>query len=197
MNLSLLWFSNRNYFISQGGIRDDMLRSNNGYRGDLINREVSGYFLGYNEAGPRSENRLSEMQARYSSGPDNTRGQTVLGTGESYKDIFERVRHTMHTTGSISDALGTSTNVLGGLSSINVVGSTDYGPQGGDNMVNGPLNHTFLGTQGSGIVAGAGYTGLNNVRFSSGQVNGNALQDVTRNAPYRVEGTKQPETRLP
>ncbi|XP_067016652.1 golgin subfamily B member 1-like [Acropora muricata] len=174
-----------------GGIRDDMLRSNNGYRGDLINREVSGYILGYNAAGPRSENRLSEMQARYSSGPDNTSGQTVLGTGESYKDIFERVRHTMHTTGSISDALGTSTNVLGGLSSINVVGSTNYGPQGGDNMVNGPLNHTFVGTQGSGIVAGAGYTGLNNVRFSSGQVNGNALQDVTRNAPYRVEGTNQ------
>ncbi|XP_015770883.1 PREDICTED: golgin subfamily B member 1-like [Acropora digitifera] len=179
------------------GIRDGMLRSNNGYRGDLINREVSGYFLGYNAAGLRSENRLSEMQARCSSGPDNTSGQTVLGTGESYKDIFERVRHTMHTTGSISDALGTSTNALGGLSSINVVGSTNYGPQGGDNMVNGPLNHTFVGTQGSGIAAGAGYTGLNNVRFSSGQVNGNALQDVTRNAPYRVEGTKQPETRLP
>lgn len=173
-----------------------MLRSNNGYRGDPINGEVSAYFLGYNTAGPRSENRISEMQARYSSGLNNTSGQTVLCTGESYKDIFERVRHTMHTTESISDALGTPTNVSGGLSSINVVGSTNYGPRGGENMVNGPLNHTFVGTQGS-IVSGAGYTDLNNVRFISGQVNGNALQDVTRNAPYRVEGTKQPETRLP
>lgn len=172
-----------------------MLRSNNGYRGDRINREVSGYFLGYNAAGPRSENGISEMQARYSSGLNNTSGQTVLGTGESYKDILERVRHTMHTTGSISDALGTSTNVSGGPSNIHVVGSTNYGPLRGDNIVSGPLNHTFVGTQSSGIISGARYTGLNNVRFISGQVNGNALQDVTRNAPYYVEGTEQPETR--
>ena len=190
-------FSTDRYFILQGGIRGHLPRSNIAYQGGVNAREGNDFYAGYSSAGPRSELRMSQLHQRYSAGFNQANAQTLPSSGQSYGDILERVRYTMHTTGSISDALGRSKLGSGAQSNLNIAGTTSSEFRRSGGTASGPLNQISVNASGNGIVSRDEYSGMNNVQVVSGQLNGNALNKVTRDVSFGGEEENQPASQLP
>lgn len=171
-----------------------MLRPTVAYRGETEFRGVNDLLLGSNVAGLRSESRV--FQPSYSSRQNNTNGQTLISSGLSYGDILERVRHTMHTTGSISDALGGSTPVSGGLGSAYFTGATGVGRRQSESLVGDSFNQTTVNSLASGMITGSGYSGID-TRFVAGNAGGNATTETVRSSSYGGEGINHPAAQLP
>ena len=166
-----------------------MLRPTVTYRGETEFRGVNDLLLGSNVAGLRSESRV--FQPSYSSRQNNTNGQTLMSSGLSYGDILERVRHTMHTTGSISDALGGSMAGSGGLGNAYFTGASSVGTGQSEALVGGSFNQTTVNSLASGMITGGGYSGID-TRFAAGVAGGNATSETIRSSSYGGEGINHP-----
>ncbi|XP_068737629.1 trichohyalin-like [Montipora capricornis] len=149
-----------------GGIRGHLPRSNIAYQGEVNAREGNDFYVGYSSAGPRSELRMSQLHPRCSAGFNQANAQTLPSSGQSYGDILERVRYTMHTTGSISDALGRSKLGSGAQSNLNIVGTTSSEFRRSGGTASGPLNQISVNASGNGIVSRDGYSAFKDLRNS-------------------------------
>ena len=146
-----------------------MLRSNLGYYGESEIRAANDFSLGPNIGSVRSETRM--FQPNISPIFSTTNGQSLIGTGQSYGDILERVRYTMHATGSISDALGRPLAGSVGLSSGGFVGGTGDGQRQSEPAIIGSFNQaagTSLGSKNA-----SGNSLLGNTRFQMSTESGN------------------------
>ena len=168
--------------------RNDKLRSNLGYLGESDIRGGNNLSLGSNVAGLRSESRV--YQPSYSQGTYNTNGQSLMSIGQSYGDILERVRHTMHTTGSISNALEGTMAGTSGLSSVRFTEATSAELNHSGAVGSGLFNQTMVNPLGSGNNTSSSYPG--NTSWVVGIAGGNATNEVVRNTSNGEEINHQP-----
>ena len=139
------------YFFNvrlQSVSRNDVLRSNLGYFGEPEIRGANDFSLGPNIGSMRSETRV--FQPNLSPIFNTTNGQSLIGSGQSYGDILDRVRYTMHATGSISDALGRPLGGSGGLSSGGFVGGTGQ-PAGSQRQSEPAITGSFNQAMGTSL----------------------------------------------
>ncbi|XP_078358455.1 uncharacterized protein LOC144643155 isoform X2 [Oculina patagonica] len=167
--------------------RNDMSRSNLGYYGDSEMRGASDLSLGLNVGGVRSETRV--FQPNLSPRLSATNGQYLVGSGQSYGDIFDRVRYTMHTTGTISDALGVPLTGSGGFNSGGFIGSTSVGRRQSEPLITGSFNQATATSLGSRNVVGSSYLG--NTRFVMGTAGGNSTTEGIRSTSITGEENQQ------
>ena len=161
-----------------------MARSNLGYYGESEIRGAND--LGLNVGGVRSETRVfhPNLSPRFST----TNGQSLIGSGQSYGDILDRVRYTMHTTGSISDALG---GPLAGSSGLNRGGfiSTSVGRRQSEPLIAGSFNQATVTSLGSRNVVDSSYLG--STPFVMNNVGGNSTTDGIRGTSFVGEEHQQ------
>lgn len=167
-----------------------MSRSNLGYYGESEIRGANDLLLGLNLSGVRSETRMNQpnLSPRFSS----TNGQSLIGSGQSYGDILDRVRQTMHTTGSISDALGgplADTSRL--LSSGGLIGSTSAGLRQSEPLITGSFNQATATSLGSGNVVGSSGSYLGNTRIVMGNAGDSSTTEGIRGTSFTGEGSQQ------
>lgn len=166
-----------------------MLQQSPGYKEEPEYRGLNDVLRGPNSAGLRSETRV--YQPNFSLRLNTTNGQTLASSGQPYGDILERVRYTMHATGSISDALGSSAvGSANGRGNASFTGNTSVGLRQSMALDNGPLNQTAVSSLGRGNVVCAGYSGVN-TRFLAG----NAGANVTATS-NEAESINQPAVQL-
>ena len=142
--------------------RNDLRRSSLGY---LRETDITGgndVSLGSNLVGLRFEGR--PYQPQYSARISHSHaGQSLTSIGQAYGDILNRVRYTMQTTGSVSDALGRIAVDTAGFSSTGLVGATGIalrqsGPVGISDLrysETNPLDSRNINSNGS-MVGGTG-----------------------------------------
>ena len=102
----------------------------------------------------------------------------------------------MHTTGSISDALGGSTAGSGGLGNAYFTGATSVGRRQREALVGGSFNQTTVNSLGSGMITGSSYSGID-TRSGTGNAGGNATTETVRSSSYGGEGINHPAAQLP
>lgn len=163
-----------------------MIRSNAGYLGESDYRGGNvDVALGSNLAGLRSDTRV--FQPSYSPILNNgQQQQSRMGSGQSYGDILERVRYTMHTTGSISDALGRTMAGNGGLSNAGFIGA---GLRQSEPFVSGSVGQTMVNSPGGGSNVAVSYHG--NARFAVSNAGGNSSAEVVGSTSYGGEESYQ------
>lgn len=169
--------------------RNDVLRSNLGYYGESEIRGANDFSLSPNIGSVRSETRM--FQPNISPIFTTTNGQSLIGTGQSYGDILERVRYTMHATGSISDALGRPLAGSVGLSSGGFVGGTGASQRQSEPAITGSFNQAMGTSLGSRNVSGNSLIG--NTRFEMSTESGNFTSEEMKSIPLST-GEKQPES---
>lgn len=141
--------------------RNDLRRSSLDLRESHITGG-NGLSLGSNLVGLRFEGRPHQPQYSARIGNSNA-GQSLTSIGQAYGDILDRVRYTMQTTGSVSDALGGTTVDTAGFSRTGLVGATGIalrqsGPVGFSDLrysVTNPLHSRNINSNGS-MVGDAG-----------------------------------------
>ena len=146
----------------QNMYRNDLRRSSLGY---LRESDITGgkdVSLGSNLVGLRFEGR--PYQPQYSARISNSNaGQSLTSIDQAYGGILNRVRYTMQTTGSASDALGGTTVDTARFSSTGLVGATGIalrqsGPVGISDLrysETNPLDSRNINSNGS-MVGGTG-----------------------------------------
>ena len=146
----------------QNMYRNDLRRSSLGY---LRETDITGgndVSLGSNLVGLRFEGR--PYQPQYSARISNSNaGQSLTSIDQAYGGILNRVRYTMQTTGSVSDALGGTTVDTARFSSTGLVGATGIalrqsGPVGISDLrysETNPLDSRNINSNGS-MVGGTG-----------------------------------------
>lgn len=163
-----------------------MLRSNLGYYGESGIRGANDFSLGPNIGSVRSETRL--FQPNVSPIFSTTNGQSLIGSRQSYGDILERVRYTMHTTGSISDAFGGPLAGSGGLSSGGFTGGTGAGQRQSESSITGSFNQAMGTSLGSRNVSGGSHLG--NTQFVMSTVGGNSTTEEMKSTSFGGEGNQ-------
>lgn len=150
-------------------------------------RGANDLSLGINLGGVRSETRVFQqnLSPRFSA----TNGQCLVGSGPSYGDILDRVRYTMHTTGSISDALGEPLTGSGGLNSGGFISNTSVGRRQSEPLITGVFNQATVTSLGSRNVVGSSYLG--NARFVMGSAGGNSTTEGIRSTSIAGEENQQ------
>ena len=161
---------------------NDALRSNLGYYGESEIRGANVFSLDPNIGSLRSDTRM--FQPNISPIFSTTNGQSLIGTGQSYGDILERVRYTMHATGSISDALGRPMAGSVGLSSGGFVGGTGTGS----------FNQAMGTSLGSRNVSGNSLLG--NTRFEMSTESGNFTSEEMKSIPLSTGESQQTTPQL-
>lgn len=104
---------------------------------------------------------------------------SLLGSGLSYGDILNKVRYTMHTTGSISDALRGPMSSTSGIVSGRFHGDTNSALRQGDPITGGMLKQSTISS-----------LGVRNVEVSSslGNAGGNLTAEGVGGDSYGKEG---------
>ena len=104
---------------------------------------------------------------------------SLLGSGLSYGDILDKVRYTMHTTGSISDALRGPISSTSGIVSGRFHGDTNSALRQGDPITGGMLKQSTISS-----------LGIRNVEVSSslGNAGGNLTAEGVGGDSYGKEG---------
>lgn len=176
----------------QGISRNDVLRSNLGYYGESEIRGANDVSFGPNIGSVRSEARM--FQQNISPIFSTTNGQSFIGTGQSYGDILERVRYTMHATGSISDALGRPLAGSVGLSSEVSVGGTGAGQRQSEPAITGSFNQVKGASLGSRNVSGNSLLG--NTRFEMSTESGNFTSEEMKSIPLSTGENQQSTPQL-
>ena len=161
-----------------------MLRSNLGYYGESEIRGANDFSLGPNIGSGRSETRVFEPNI--SSIFNSTNGQSVMGSGQSYGDILDRVRYTMHATGSISEALGRPLPGSGGLSSGGFVGGTSAGLREREPSITGSFNQASLGSRN--VLSNSH---LGNTRFVMSTEGGNVTSEEMKSSSFSAGENQQ------
>ena len=146
----------------QNMYRNDLRRSSLGYPRESDITGGNDVSLGSNLVGLRFEGR--PYQPQYSARISNSNaGQSLTSIDQAYGGILNRVRYTMQTTGSVSDALGGTTVDTARFSSTGLVGATGIalrqsGPVGISDLrysVTNPLDSRNINGNGS-MVGGKG-----------------------------------------
>lgn len=169
-----------------------MLRSNLGYYGESDIRGANDFSLGPNIGSMRSESRV--FQPNLCPIFNTTNGQSLIGTGQSYGDILERVRYTMHATGSISDALGRPLAGSGGLSSGGVVGGTGTGQRQSEPTITDSFNQAMGTSLGSRNVSANSH--LENTRFVKSTEGGNFTSEDMKSTSFSAGKNQQSTPQL-
>ena len=164
-----------------------MLRSNLGYYGESEIRGPNDFSLGPNIGSMRSETR--GFQPNLSPIFSTANGQFLIGSGQSYGDILERVRYTMHATGSISDVLGRPLAGSGGLSSRGFVGGTSAGQRQSEPSMTGSFNQAIGTSLGGRNVSGNSHLG--NTRFEMSTEVGNVASEEMKSTPFSAGENQQ------
>ena len=104
---------------------------------------------------------------------------SLLGSGLSYGDILDKVRYTMHTTGSISDALRGPMSSTSGIISGRFHGDTNSALRQGDPITGGMPKQSTISS-----------LGVRNVEVSSslGNAGGNLTAEGVGGDSYGKEG---------
>lgn len=104
---------------------------------------------------------------------------SLLGSGLSYGDILDKVRYTMHTTGSISDALRGPMSSTSGIVSGRFHGDTNSALRQGDPITGGMRKQSTISS-----------LGVRNFEVSSslGNAGGNLTAEGVGGDSYGKEG---------
>ena len=135
------------------------------------------------------------FQPSYSPTLNNTNGQSLINSGQSYGDILQKVRYTMQATGSISDALGGPMAGTGGLSNAAFIAASSVGIGQSEALSSGSFNQAVVNSLGSGNIVGSVFPG--NAQFVAGNANENATAGVVRSTSHDGEGSHQPAPKIP
>ena len=117
------------------------------------------------------------FQPNFSPRMSSANASSLLGSGLSYGDILDKVRYTMHTTGSISDALrGPMSSTSGRFH-----GDTNSALRQGDPITGGMLKQSTISS-----------LGVRNVEVSSslGNAGGNLTAEGVGGGSYGKEGNR-------
>lgn len=106
------------------------------------------------------------FQPNFSPRMSSANASSLRGSGLSYGDILDKVRYTMHTTGSISDALRGPMSSTSGIVSGRFHGDTNSALRQGDPITGGMLKQSTISS-----------LGVRNVEVSSSL--GNAGRNLT------------------
>lgn len=109
------------------------------------------------------------FQPNFSPRMSSANASSLLGSGLSYGDILNKVRYTMHTTGSISDALRGPMSSTSGIVSGRFHGDTNSALRQDDPITGGMLKQS--------TISSLGVLGVRNVEVSSSL--GNAGRNLT------------------
>lgn len=109
------------------------------------------------------------FQPNFSPRMSSANASSLLGSGLSYGDILNKVRYTMHTTGSISDALRGPMSSTSGIVSGRFHGDTNSALRQGDPITGGMLKQS--------TISSLGVLGVRNVEVSNSL--GNAGRNLT------------------
>lgn len=164
-----------------------MLRSNLGNYGESEIRGAYDFSLGPNIGGVRSETRV--FQPNLSPNFSSTNCQSFIGSGQSYGDILERVRYTMHATGSISDVLGRPLVGSAGPSSRGFVGGTSAGQRQSEPSFTGSFNQAMGNSLGGRNISGNSHLG--NSRFEMSTEGENFTSEETKSTGFRAGENQQ------
>lgn len=164
-----------------------MLRSNLGYYGESEIRGANDFSLAPNIGGVRSETRV--FQPNLSPNFSTINGQSLIGTGQSYGDILERVRYTMHATGSISDILGRPLTGSARPSSRGFVGGTSAGQRQSEPSINGSFNQAMGISLGGRNISANSHLG--NTRFERSTEDGNFTSEEMKSTAFSAGENQQ------
>lgn len=119
------------------------------------------------------------FQPNFSPRMSSANASTLRGSGLSYGDILDKVRYTMHTTGSISDALRGPMSSTSGIVSGRFHGDTNSALRQGDPITGGMLKQSTISS-----------LGVRNVEVSSslGNAGGNLTAEGVGGDSYGKEG---------
>lgn len=125
----------------------------------------------------RSEARM--FQPNFSPRMSSANASSLLGSGLSYGDILDKVRYTMHTTRSISDALRGPMSSTSGIVSGRFHGDTNSALRQGDPITGGMPKKSTISS-----------LGVRNVEVSSslGNAGGNLTPEGVGGDSYGKEG---------
>ena len=119
------------------------------------------------------------FQPNFSLRMSSVNASSLLGSGLSYGDILDKVRYTMHTTGSISDALRGPMSSTSGIVSGRFHGDTNSALRQGDPITGGMRKQSTISS-----------LGVRNVEVSSslGNAGGNLTAEGVGGDSYGKEG---------
>lgn len=119
------------------------------------------------------------FQPNFSPRMSSANASSLLGSGLSYGDILDKVRYTMHTTGSISDALRGPMSSTSGIVSGRFHGDTNSALRQGDPITGGMPKQSTISS-----------LGVRNVEVSSslGNAGGNLTAEGVGGDSYGKEG---------
>lgn len=119
------------------------------------------------------------FQPNFSPRMSSANASSFLGSGLSYGDILDKVRYTMHTTGSISDALRGPMSSTSGIVSGRFHGDTNSALRQGDPITRGMRKQSTISS-----------LGVTNVEVSSslGNAGGNLTAEGVGGDSYGKEG---------
>lgn len=119
------------------------------------------------------------FQPNFSLRMSSANASSLRGSGLSYGDILDKVRYTMHTTGSISDALRGPMSSTSGIVSGRFHGDTNSALRQGDPITGGMLKQSTISS-----------LGVRNVEVSSslGNAGGNLTAEGVGGDSYGKEG---------
>lgn len=119
------------------------------------------------------------FQPNFSPRMSSANASSLLGSGLSYGDILDKVRYTMHTTRSISDALRGPMSSTSGIVSGRFHGDTNSALRQGDPITRGMRKQSTISS-----------LGVTNVEVSSslGNAGGNLTPEGVGGDSYGKEG---------